>query len=158
MSDDQIYYRPVPQATGGRWTLAGGWTGFTLLEALQRGQAPRVVTDAPADVLAALTTPRSDVMGLTMDRPRLMGIVNATPDSFSDGGTYDATTQARALIREGADILDIGGESTRPGASEVPATEEARRIVSPITDIAKQVPVSVDTRKAAVAQAALQAG
>jgi dihydropteroate synthase len=158
MSDDQIYYRPIPQTMGGRWRLAGGWTGFTQLECLQRGYAPKVVDDAPEHVLHALTAPRADLMGLTMRQPRLMGIVNATPDSFSDGGTYDATTQAQVLIRDGADILDIGGESTRPGAAEVATVDETARILPVIVAMAGQAPISVDTRKAAVAQVALNAG
>lgn len=158
MSADQIYYRPIPQGTGGRWPLAGGWTGFTQLECLQRGRAPRIVNEAPDKVLKALTAPRPVLMGLSMDQPRLMGIVNATPDSFSDGGTYDATMQAQALMRDGADILDIGGESTRPGATEVDPTDEAARILPTITAMSGQAPISVDTRKAAVARVALQAG
>ena len=158
MPADRMYYRPIPQAIGGRWTLAGGWTGFSQLECLQRGRPPRIVDDAPEHVLHALTVPRPDLMGLSLDQPRLMGIVNATPDSFSDGGTYDATTQARALIRQGADILDIGGESTRPGASEVLVTDETARILPTITAMAGHAPMSVDTRKAAVASAALDAG
>ena len=158
MSDSRVYYRPIPQAEGARWPLAGGWTGFTLLERLQRGHAPVVVSEAPDDVMQALTAPRSPVMGLAMDSPRLMGIVNATPDSFSDGGSYDAIAQSHTLIAEGADILDIGGESTRPGATEVPVEDEIARILPAIRAMSGAVPVSVDTRKAAVARAALQAG
>ena len=93
-----------------------------------------------------------------------MGILNVTPDSFSDGGrwrtTEDAVQQGLALVAEGADILDIGGESTRPGAAEVPADEELQRVVPVIEALARQtpVPISVDTRKSAVARAALAAG
>lgn len=158
MTEDHAYYRPIPQTEGGRWPLAGGWTGFTLLERLERGKRPQVVAEAPDAVMRALTSPRPEITGLTMDRPRLMGIVNATPDSFSDGGSYDAIAQAQALIRDGADILDIGGESTRPGASEVPVAEETSRILPAIAAMAGLVPVSVDTRKAPVARAAVQAG
>lgn len=158
MTEDHAYYRPIPQTEGGRWPLAGGWTGFTLLERLERGKPPQVVAEAPDAVMRALTSPRPSITGLTMDRPRLMGIVNATPDSFSDGGSYDAIAQAQALIRDGADILDIGGESTRPGASEVPVAEETSRILPAIAAMAGLVPVSVDTRKAPVARAAVQAG
>jgi dihydropteroate synthase len=101
---------------------------------------------------------------LSFDRPLVMGILNATPDSFSDGGSYFGTDEAvlRALImvEEGADIIDIGGESTRPGAGPVSAEEEMRRIVPAIRLIAMQtdVPISVDTRKAEVAAAAIEAG
>jgi dihydropteroate synthase len=92
-----------------------------------------------------------------------MGIVNVTPDSFSDGGLYldpeTAIAHGRQLVADGADILDVGGESTRPGAQEVPVDEELRRVVPVVEGLAGEgVPVSVDTSKAAVAAAALEAG
>jgi dihydropteroate synthase len=93
-----------------------------------------------------------------------MGIVNVTPDSFSDGGRFfdpaAALDQARRLIDEGADILDIGGESTRPGAAPVPAVEEIARVVPLIEAIraASDVAISIDTMKPAVARAAVAAG
>ena len=96
--------------------------------------------------------------------PLLMGIVNVTPDSFSDGGQYfseeDAIEHGLQLAAEGADILDIGGESTRPGATAVSARFEIERVVPVIRQLAKQVavPISVDTSKAAVARAAIAAG
>ncbi|KIX19538.1 dihydropteroate synthase [Paracoccus sp. 228] len=148
----------MPQDQGGRWPLAGGWTGFTHLECLQRGAAPRIVDSAPDRVMAALTAPRPSVLRLTLDRPRLMGIVNATPDSFSDGGRYDPASQARTLAADGADLLDIGGESTRPGAEEIAVPDEIARILPAIEAARGLLPISVDTRKAAVAQAALAAG
>ena len=101
---------------------------------------------------------------ITLNRPAIMGILNATPDSFSDGGQWVAPAEAvrhgLALIAEGADILDIGGESTRPGASEVSEEEELRRVVPVIEALVPQVsvPISVDTRRSAVAKAALVAG
>lgn len=158
MKDECVYYRPLPQAQGGRWRLASGWTGFSVFERLQRGRPPALTDTAPPEVISALTTPRAPLLGLSMDRPRLMGIVNATPDSFSDGGTYDALAQASALVTAGADILDIGGESTRPGAVEVAEDNEIARILPVIDGMGDKVPVSVDTRKAAVARAALDAG
>jgi len=98
-------------------------------------------------------------------RPVLvMGIVNVTPDSFSDGGRYfdtgDAVTRALALVAQGAEILDIGGESTRPGAAPVAVAEELRRVIPVIEQLAGQtrVPLSIDTVKPAVARAALAAG
>jgi dihydropteroate synthase len=97
-------------------------------------------------------------------RPLVMGIVNVTPDSFSDGGQFATTEQAVAhgleLVREGADLLDIGGESTRPGSVPVPVDEELRRVAPVIEQLARQttVPLSVDTSKAAVAQACLDVG
>ena len=96
-------------------------------------------------------------------RPLLMGIVNVTPDSFHDGGRFaaagDAIAQARRLIDEGADLLDLGGESTRPGAAPVPAEEELRRVL-PVLEALRGcgVPVSVDTRQPAVMRVALAAG
>ncbi len=102
---------------------------------------------------------------LTIDRrPLVMGIVNVTPDSFSDEGRYAdpdaAVAKGLELIRQGADILDIGGESTRPGALPVPLEEELRRVVPVIQALARQtaVPLSVDTSKAEVARASLDEG
>ncbi len=98
-------------------------------------------------------------------RPALvMGIVNVTPDSFSDGGSYfelnKAVAHAEELARQGADILDIGGESTRPGAQRVEEAEELRRVIPVIEALANRVkvPLSIDTMKPAVARAALKAG
>ncbi len=104
------------------------------------------------------------MLGLTLDRPAVMGIVNVTPDSFSDGGQYLDAGRAAAhgleLAAAGADVLDVGGESTRPGAAPVDADEEIRRVVPVVRRLAAEagVPVSVETRKAAVAAAALEAG
>ncbi len=98
-------------------------------------------------------------------RTLVMGILNVTPDSFSDGGRFlaleDALQQARRLIAEGADIIDIGGESTRPGAAPVSPEEELRRVVPVVRAIRQEFPqiaISIDTYKATVAQAALSAG
>lgn len=98
-------------------------------------------------------------------RPLVMGILNVTPDSFSDGGRYAslgaAVAHARQLVHEGADLIDVGGESTRPGAAPVPVAEERRRVV-PVVEALRAdgitVPVSVDTRHADTAAAALDAG
>lgn len=100
---------------------------------------------------------------LAKDGPLVMGIVNVTPDSFSDGGKYldpdRAIAHGRRLAAEGADILDIGGESTRPGATPVPVQEELDRVMPVIEGLRGcGVPLSIDTRKAAVMQAALAAG
>ena len=98
-------------------------------------------------------------------RPAVMGIVNATPDSFSDGGAHatpaEAVAWARGLVDAGADLLDVGAESTRPGYSPVPADEEERRLVPVVAALRAAlpgVPISADTRKASVARAALDAG
>lgn len=112
------------------------------------------------------TAPQLDCNGrvLRLDRPRVMGIVNVTPDSFSDGGAHDTTEAAIAhglrLAGEGADILDIGGESTRPGADEVSVDEELRRVVPVIEGLVAQtaLPLSIDTSKPEVMRAAVAAG
>lgn len=97
-------------------------------------------------------------------RPLMMGVVNVTPDSFSDGGRYldpdAAVAHALRLVEEGADLLDIGAESTRPGADPVEEAEERRRAIPVVAAVAKavRVPISIDTSKASVAQAALDAG
>ncbi|MCB1527459.1 MAG: dihydropteroate synthase [Hyphomicrobiaceae bacterium] len=113
---------------------------------------------------AALVSPRPPFAGLDMNHAAIMGIVNVTPDSFSDGGRHD-TTQAAIdhglkLADEGADILDIGGESTRPGSDAVPVEEELRRVIAVIEGLRGRTDkkISVDTRKAEVMREAAQAG
>lgn len=97
-------------------------------------------------------------------RPLIMGILNVTPDSFSDGGSFfstrDAISQAEKMVREGADIIDIGGESTRPFSETVSEAEETRRVIPVVEALAHHVkiPISIDTTKAAVARHALNAG
>jgi dihydropteroate synthase len=98
-----------------------------------------------------------------MSRTLVMGILNITPDSFADGGKYlskeDAITQGRRLIAEGADIIDVGGESTRPGANRVTEEEELARVIPVITELVKDgAIISVDTMRSAVATAAIKAG
>lgn len=101
---------------------------------------------------------------LALNRPHVMGIVNVTPDSFSDGGQFVQTSaaveHAFALIEQGADILDVGGESTRPNATPVPLQEELDRVIPVIGELARhvQVPISIDTYKPAVMAAAIRAG
>jgi dihydropteroate synthase len=101
---------------------------------------------------------------LDLTMPRVMGIVNVTPDSFSDGGHYAGTQKAVShalqLVEEGADILDVGGESTRPGASPVPLQQELDRVMPVLEALVKQVniPISIDTYKPQVMQAAITAG
>lgn len=111
-------------------------------------------------------SPQLDCAGrvLVLDRPRVMGIVNVTPDSFSDGGEHAsldaAVAHALRLVAEGADILDIGGESTRPGAAEVPVDEELARVIPVIERLSAEtdVPISIDTSKPEVMRAAVAAG
>lgn len=101
---------------------------------------------------------------LALDRPRIMGVLNVTPDSFSDGGCFCDTEAAIAhglrLVEEGADLIDVGGESTRPGASPVPVEEELRRVIPVIEGLAARVavPISVDTSKPEVMRQAVAAG
>lgn len=112
------------------------------------------------------TAPQLDCNGrvLRLDRPRVMGIVNVTPDSFSDGGAHATAEAAIAhglrLAEAGADVLDIGGESTRPGADAVPVDEELRRVLPVIEALVAQtaLPISIDTSKPEVMRAAVEAG
>lgn len=112
--------------------------------------------------MTQLSLPRNRKLDLT--KPIIMGIVNVTPDSFSDGGNYnsveDAFKQAMRLIEEGAEILDIGGESTRPGAPDVALQEELQRVIPVIKRIreASDCVISIDTSKAAVMEAAIESG
>ena len=101
--------------------------------------------------------------GLSLDRPRIMGIVNVTPDSFSDGGeayrVEDAVNRGRAMLAAGADILDIGGVSTRPGATPVSVDEECTRVLPVIESLADEgARISIDSQRAAVMRAAVAAG
>jgi dihydropteroate synthase len=104
---------------------------------------------------------------LSLDRPLVMGVLNITPDSFADGGVFldlnDATDRVRQMLGEGADIVDIGGESTRPGAAPIPEAAELERVIPLLENIrlacdARGVPISVDTRKPVVMRAAIAAG
>ncbi|MRX50526.1 dihydropteroate synthase [Paracoccus sp. S-4012] len=159
---DRRLYRPVPAESG--LPLAGGWVRFSRIETLRAGRAPEELAaeDAPPEVLETLTAPRPDFADLALDRPQLMGIVNVTPDSFSDGGLWadpaDAVAHGRNLGAQGATILDIGGESTRPGAEELPTETEAARILPVLEALSGQAVLSADTRKAAVAREAVAAG
>ncbi len=165
------YYRPIPchdtARPKGALPLAGGWLWFDRVEVLRRGAAPEVIpaADLPPDVALRLSGPRAAFAGLAMDRPRLMGILNVTPDSFSDGGQFlapeAALRQGREMAGAGAEIIDVGGESTRPGAVLVPEGEEIARTAPVIAALRAggiETAISIDTRKAAVARAALDAG
>lgn len=164
------YWRAIPNVDPARpghaQRLAGGWAWFDTVERLSRRSAPEVVelSDVPGDVLAAMTAARAPLAGLTLDQPRLMGILNTTPDSFSDGGAHDdvisATTRATEMLAQGADIIDVGGESTRPGADVVADADEIARTAPVIEALRAQGRgvISLDTRKSAVAGAGVQAG
>jgi dihydropteroate synthase len=105
---------------------------------------------------------RREPIEMRFPRPSLMGVVNVTPDSFSDGGVHfepsAAIASARRMFAEGAAIVDVGGESTRPGSAGVSAEEELRRVVPVLERLAGEVPVSIDTAKADVARRAIELG
>jgi dihydropteroate synthase len=153
-------------AAGDALPLGGmGHIGFTHVEVLERGGGRHILPISKiqhSPELARIAAPRPKLAGLGMERARIMGIVNVTPDSFSDGGKLE-TAQAgirhgKRLAEEGADILDIGGESTRPGSNTVEIEEELARIIPVIEGLSGSHLVSVDTRKAVVMSAALKAG
>lgn len=136
-----------------------GWCWFTHVEVLSRSE--------PARILPASDMTDAERANLVShwSEPNIMGILNTTPDSFSDGGIYhaleDAVARGQALTKDGAVILDIGGESTRPGADPVPVQEEIARtapVIAALRAAGVTSAISIDTRKAAVAEAALDAG
>lgn len=165
-----VYFRPLVQQGHSRpddaRPIAGGTLWFTHAERLGRNAESEIVANSeiPAPLLERLTTARADFAGLPLDAPHLMGILNVTPDSFSDGGRHNALQTAVQvaldMARSGASIIDIGGESTRPGAVLVDEDKEIARVAPVIAQIRAEMPVamSIDTRKARVAQAALAAG
>lgn len=155
-----------PARPAGSLPLAGGWCWFDRVEVLSRDAPARIVGlgDLTKAERTGLSAPRPDFGGLSMEVPRVMGILNITPDSFSDGGLFlrpeAALMQARRMA-DGADILDIGGESTRPGAAEVSVDDETQRtapVIAALREGGMALPISIDTRKAAVAGAAFAAG
>jgi len=156
--------------TGEGWALLAG-AASRIAPLARYDRAPHELTRLAAalgQVLAARAEPARTwtIRGgeLSLERPVIIGILNVTPDSFSDGGQLPSAEAAiehgRRLMADGCQLLDIGGESTRPGAAPVPAQEEIARVVPVISGLAKRNlgPISVDTRKAAVARAALAAG
>lgn len=161
------------EAGSARW-LAGGPLAFAMVEVIVRRQDGHIarVSGPLAEIagwepaarwLDTLSRPRQPFAGLALDKPAIMGIVNVTPDSFSDGGDFldhaNAIAQGTALLDAGADILDVGGESTRPGADPVSPEEEIQRVVPVVRHFAGiGAKVSIDTRHAAVMAAALEAG
>jgi dihydropteroate synthase len=164
------YYRPIAMTDAARpdgaMPLAGGPCWFSQVEVLARGEVPRLVSTRhlPPLVRDRLADARPAFGGLTMDTPRIMGILNVTPDSFSDGGRFldpAAALHRAQTMAVDADVLDIGGESTRPGAAEVSVEDEIARtapVIAALRAGGLTTPISIDTRKAAVAQAALAAG
>ena len=160
----RLYLRPTGFGDGVK--LAGGPVRFEQVELIRREGAvitrERVTLDQAAKIapllLARLTAPRAAIASISFDRPSVMGILNVTPDSFSDGGAHaDPAVAADAMLAAGAAIVDVGGESTRPGAIPVALDEELARVM-PVLDALRGASLSIDTRKAAVMAAALDAG
>jgi dihydropteroate synthase len=193
VGSDRLWLRPLGLISGraaGRAAACGDARpltdpnlAFTLVEVLGLGPDRRPVSvTAPiaefeswiagagarfarraGERLALLSTPRAPWAGFTLDRPLIMGVLNVTPDSFSDGGRWldpkRAIARGRALLSAGADIIDVGGESTRPGADELPPGEEVRRVEPVVRALAQAgAVVSIDTRHKTVMDAALDAG
>jgi dihydropteroate synthase len=170
------YFRPLSLLFGpdARRAIAEGQGGalggsrsiaFTQIEIIEReqGHIARRIVPYPAEPAAEIEAPRAPLCGLSLDRPRIIGIVNVTPNSFSDGGLLTNAEAAIAhgvrLAREGADLLDVGGESTRPGSDPVSLEEEWSRIGPVIASLAKGGHiVSVDTRKPEIMRRAADAG
>ncbi len=188
--DTRVYLRPVTLRSGpeaarvaerdGAW-LANGPLAFERCEVIWRspGGSRRSVEASLAEIggwnpgpelqgrvqtlLDRIIAPRQPFVDIAFDRPRVMGIVNVTPDSFFDGGGHDdlisAVEHGRRLVSDGADIIDIGGESTRPGAQAVAVDTEAARVRPVIASLRDcGVPLSIDTRNAPVMGAAIRAG
>ena len=162
-------------AEGAALPLAGGEISFTageLIEGVPASTERRFLTAKDlhashdtelASLLKRITTPRPPFAGLACTRPLIMGIVNVTPDSFSDGGLYDQTEGAvvrtAELAAAGADIVDVGGESTRPGSDPVEEGDELGRVLPVLEGLAGlNAAISIDTRKGSVARAAARAG
>lgn len=191
-TEPRLYLQPLPLACPGEaghtgLSLAGTPARFRDVRLILRAggrriadflfpaeKAPQVRRDLPDAVQGAfdtalvnLTEPRGvlkiGTAEIPLSSPRIMGILNVTPDSFSDGGLHENTDEAvihgRAMAGQGADIVDVGGESTRPGAALVPDDEECGRVLPVIEALAgADIPLSIDTRKAAVMTAAVRAG
>ncbi len=155
--------------------LAGQDRAFSLVEVIQRDngvlkkkfystrQIGESTESALQEKLALLTAKRQSIGRLSFERPLIMGVLNVTPDSFSDGGQFDTIASAVAegykMYQEGADIIDVGGESTRPGAIEVARQTELDRVLPVLSGLdEQQVLCSIDSRHALVMEAALKAG
>lgn len=147
--------------------MQGGDLAFSLARLVENGRDLGILPIAAlpedwGDEIEAVTARPLPFAGLATTRPLVMGILNITPDSFSDGGRHFdpgvAIAAGHVMLEAGADILDIGGESTRPGAEPVAVDDEIARVLPVVRELAKAAPVSIDTRHAATMQAALEAG
>jgi dihydropteroate synthase len=182
---DRIYLRPlglvwgaaaeIAVADGVALPIAGGPSACLAFEVIEGvpGRARRGIVPArdlaqsgDAEIgrlLGAITRARAPIAGVALHPPAIMGIVNVTPDSFSDGGDFaaaeSAVAHARRLAAEGAEIVDIGGESTRPGSEAVDEAEEMRRVLPVLDGLdGLAAPISIDTRKASAMTAAVERG
>jgi dihydropteroate synthase len=173
-----LLYGPVAREAvtlGSALPLAGGsiafgavrlWEGEpgNIKHAVVRTNTIQAIDDPRVkELLDRIVSPRAPIAAISMDSPRVMGIVNVTPDSFSDGGDhYDsraAVRHAASLVSEGADLIDIGGESTRPGSEPVSVEEELRRVMPVLQELRGcPIPISIDTRKPEVMRQAVEAG
>ena len=172
------WIRPVVGVGDAGTVLAGGWIRAQQFDVVTRDEdgqhlITRMSEDAIIDhaddrnkavtVLENLYKPRADFAGLELAKPHLMGVINTTPDSFSDGGAHLAPAisiaSGMAMWRAGASVIDIGGESTRPGAAPITRNQELARVLPPITGLARHnIRLSIDTRHAEVMTRACAAG
>ena len=149
------------------YRIQGGTTVFNSFRVIQRNKKPRVIStsEVKKEFIDRFTSKPISMLGLSFETPAVMGILNVTPDSFYDGEKFFTEKQfvekGLNLLKTGCCILDVGGESTRPGAKEVASSIEIERVIGVIKKIKQYAPsaiISVDTRKAIVAEKALQAG
>ena len=164
------YFRPIVRTGSSRSkdSIFLAETNYWISEAeeIKFGKKTKLVSinDVPTRWINRWIKKRSDLLGIQFGAPKLMGVLNVTPDSFSDGGNHmeldAALEQAKFMGANGANIIDIGGESTRPGALTISVAEEIKRVESVINQISAQlrIPISIDTRKCKVAAAAHSAG
>ena len=164
------YFRPIIRSEreipSNAQIMRGTAFWFTHAVKLSRNSEPEIVLakKIPNHILDKITKKRPKICRISFDTPTIMGILNVTPDSFSDGGKYStlnaATEHCMSMVSAGADIIDIGGESTRPGAAELDAAQEISRVIPVLDKVAKeiQVPISIDTRKSEVAELAISSG
>lgn len=164
------YFRPIIRSEreipSNAQIMRGTVFWFTHAEKLTRNSESEIVLakKIPNHILDKIIKRRPEICGISFDTPTIMGILNVTPDSFSDGGKYAtlnaATEHCLSMVSSGADIIDVGGESTRPGAAELDAAQEISRVIPVLDKVAKeiQVPISIDTRKSEVAKLAISSG
>lgn len=167
----KVYYRPIIQNDLTRpkfyLNLSNQYQWFDRFEKLERGKKPvHISADlVPSEVIRNLTSIRKSCIFDHFEKPLIMGILNLTPDSFSDGGVnfhaMDAIKSAKKMVEDGVDVIDVGGESTKPGAEQITDELELSRIESTIKAIKRNHPsckVSVDTRKSRVMKRVIELG